>query len=224
MINRRLFFKHVRAALFSGKMSPGQVDGIGFILDSWEAMRAAGGSAGLAAGSAAGPAAGDDRWLAYVLATAFHETAFTMQPIREFGGPGYYFRMYDPASPLPDRAALARRMRARPGDGVVFYGRGYVQLTWRTNYEKMGSVFGVDLTSSAKAADAALDAALAAKIMLRGMIEGSFTGRKLSGYFNDARADWRGARRIINGLDRAQEIAAYGRKFHAAIGQVRLSA
>ena len=27
----------------------------------------------------------DDRWLAYMLATAFHETARTMQPIREFG-------------------------------------------------------------------------------------------------------------------------------------------
>lgn len=62
MINRKFFFEHVRANLFAGRLTASQVSGMTFILDVWEA----------------GHAAQDDRWLAYALGTAFHETAFTM--------------------------------------------------------------------------------------------------------------------------------------------------
>jgi putative chitinase len=201
MINRKFFFDQCRQVLFTGKLSKGQVEGLSFILDVWEATRAK----------------QDDRWLAYALGTAFHETAFTMQPIRERGGQDYFRRMYDPDSTVPKRATLARSMGALPGDGVLFFGRGYVQLTWRSNYTKMGKAFGVDLTSSAAAADQVLQPALAAKIMFKGMEEGAFTGKKLADFFNASTENWKNARRIINGNDCDDIIAIYAKKFYSAI-------
>jgi predicted chitinase len=125
--------------------------------------------------------------------------------------------MYDPGSPLPRRAAMASAMGAQAGDGVIFYGRGYVQLTWRANYAKMGKAFGVDLTSDATAADQVLRAELAARIMFKGMEEGSFTAKKFSDFFNATTENWKNARRIINGNDCDEMIAVYAKKFYAAI-------
>lgn len=201
MINRKFFFDQCRQTLFTGKLSQGQVGGLTFILDVWEATLSE----------------KDDRWLAYALGTAFHETGFTMQPVRERGGSDYFTRMYDPGSNLPQRAALARSMGAKPGDGPVFYGRGYVQLTWRANYAKMGSAFGMDLSSDAANADKVLQADLAAKIMFKGMEDGVFTGKKFANYFNPTTEDWKNARRIINGLDCAEAIALYAKKFYSAV-------
>jgi putative chitinase len=201
MINRKFFFDHCRQTLFTGRLSERQVSGLTTILDLWEESHAR----------------KDERWLAYALATAYHETAFTMQPIRERGGPNYYTRMYDPKSSSPRRAALARKMGALPGDGPIFYGRGYVQLTWRVNYAKMGKAFRIDLTSDAAAADKVLAPELAAKIMFRGMEVGTFSGKKLVDYFNADVEDWKNARRIINGNDCDEAIALYGKKFYAAI-------
>lgn len=201
-INRQFFFEQVRATLFTGRLSQKQVEGTTGILDAWESAHAN----------------KDDRWLAYALGTAFHETAFTMQPIHEFGGNAYFFRMYDKGSPIPARRAVAARLgNTQAGDGILFHGRGFVQLTGRSNYTSMGSTFAVDLTSSAAAADRVLNAQLAGKIMFLGMERGSFTSRKFADYFHGQTADWRNARRIINGFDCADAIAGYGRKFYAAI-------
>lgn len=201
MINRKFFFDQCRSVLFTGKLTQSQVNGLNFILDVWEKFHAK----------------KDDRWLAYALATTFHETGFAMQPVRERGGASYFFRMYDPQSSQPNRANLAKKMGALPGDGIVFYGRGFVQLTWRLNYAKMQKNFSVDLTSSAEAADRALESELAAKIMFKGMEDGIFTGKKLSHYFNPTTEDWKNARKIINGLDCAESIAMHAKKFYSAI-------
>jgi hypothetical protein len=56
-----------------------------------------------------------------------------------------------------------------------------------------------------------------AQVMFEGMIRGSFTGKRLSDFFNDAKTDWPNARKIINGLDRAEMIASYARQFHGAL-------
>ena len=199
MINRRFFFDHVRSHLFAGRLSVKQVQGLNYILDVWENSHAT----------------KDDRWLAYALGTAFHETAFTMQPIHEFGGRNYFRQRYDITGRNP---RLARTLgNVNPGDGVRFHGRGYVQLTGRSNYDAMGRRFGRDLTSSDAAADGALEPELAAKIMFYGMENGTFTGKTFRRYFDGANSDWVNARRIINGLDCAQKIGQYGRDFYAAI-------
>jgi putative chitinase len=135
----------------------------------------------------------DSRKIAYVLATVYHETAATFRPIAEYGrGKG---RAY--GKPRPN--------------GKVYYGRGYVQITWEENYAEFKKLLGVDLVGNP---ELALDHEIASKICYWGMTKGKFTGRKLSDYFNDEKTDWVNARRIINGIDKATQIATHAKKFH----------
>lgn len=155
-------------------------------------------------------------YTAYALATAWHETAHTMQPIREMGGPAYLTRMYDPEG---NRRALARRMgNTKPGDGARFCGRGYVQLTWRNNYRLLGAKLGLPLEAQP---DLALRPDVAAKIMRQGMTEGLFTGRAfrhaLPAKGTTSKAQFVEARRIINGVDKAGLIAGYALDFQKAL-------
>lgn len=142
-------------------------------------------------------------WAAYGLATAWHETAKTMQPIKERGGDSYFKRMYDITG---DRPHVARDLgNADPGDGVLYAGRGYVQLTGRNNYRKFGIV---------DSPDRAMEPEVAASIMVTGMEKGIFTGKKMSNYLP---GDYVNARRIINGTDKAQEIARIAAQFEQAL-------
>lgn len=153
-------------------------------------------------------------WTAYALATAAHETAFTMQPIKERGGEGYFTRMYDIRGERPAKARELGNMT--PGDGPRYCGRGYVQLTGRANYAKASEKVGVDFVA---APDLVMQPEYAAAILRRGMVEGWFTGKSLSTYL-PAVADihqFTNARRIINGLDRAIEIAGYALEFQSAL-------
>lgn len=191
-INRKHFFDTVRVGLLKGSMNQSQVLGMDSILLNWE-------TEGLT----------DLRWLAYMLATTFHETAKTMQPIEEYGkGKGYRYGKKIKRSgvqySLPDK---------------IYYGRGYVQLTWYENYETMGRLLGIDLLNNP---ELALQPAIASKIMFEGMTKGNsnfgdFTGKSLEHYFNDKKEDWVNARRIINGTDKADLIAGYGKKFMSAL-------
>ncbi len=198
-IDRKTFFDRVRTTLFAGKLLPERVAGMTALLDAWEARHAA----------------QDIRWLAYALATVYHETGFTMQPVSEQGGATYLTYMYDPLSSNPKRAALAKANgNVRPGDGVKYCGRGYVQLTWANNYRRIGDLIGVDLFNQP---ERTLEPAIAARILYEGMIGGWFSGVGLERYFNAKTADWKNARRIINGLDCADKIAGYAKAFHEAL-------
>ncbi len=199
MLNRARFFAGVRSSLFLNKMTQAQVDGCNAILDGWEART--------------NP---DLRQLAYMLATTKWETAHTMQPIGEHGGDAYFRRMYDPEG---ERGDFARANgNTEPGDGVKYHGRGYVQLTWRSNYAKMAELTGVDLVNEP---ERALEPAIAATILFEGMERGLFTGAKLSRYFNAADCNWINARRIINGTDKAGAIADIARAFNVALDASR---
>lgn len=137
----------------------------------------------------------DLRWLAYMLATVWWECDRTMQPIREVGrGKGRAYGKRDPQS------------------GQFYYGRGFVQLTWRRNYEAMGKLIGADLVNDP---DRALELPIASAILFLGMTRGIFTGRKLADYLNARATDWINARRIINGTDKASIIAGAAKQFYA---------
>lgn len=155
-------------------------------------------------------------WTAYALATAYHETASTMQPIKEYGGTTYFTRMYDVTGARPDKAIANGNSCA--GDGPKYCGRGYVQLTWKNNYRRAGDHCGVDLVTYP---DKAMDPAIAAKILRRGMEEGWFTGKRFSDYLpSRGRAttgQYSRARYIINGTDKAQRIAEHAKAFEAAL-------
>jgi hypothetical protein len=198
-INRTSFFPSVRKEIFHGHLSQKQVDGMNFILDEWEKNSFS-----------------DLRWLAYMLGTAFHETAETMQPVHEYGGNSYFTRLYGIEGQNPTRA---RRMgNTEIGDGIKYCGRGYVQLTWKNNYKRMGELLGIDLVHNP---DMAMVPSIAAKIMFVGMTSGpknTFSGVNLQHYFNDEVEDWEGARHIINGTDHASLIAETSLKFYSALG------
>ncbi|THV14224.1 glycoside hydrolase family 19 protein [Rhizobium rhizophilum] len=198
-IDRRIVFAGLRNAVFGGRLSQGQVDGVEAVLTRFSARGWA-----------------DPRWLAYMLATAHHETGGTMQAVREtFAG--------------TDEEAVSRLERAwragklptvrtpywrRDEAGRSYYGRGLVQITHRENYEKMSRVTALDLV---QAPDLALRLDVAATILVVGMTEGLFSGARLSDCFAGTKADWTGARKIVNGTDRARKIAVTARIFDAAI-------
>ena len=185
MINRPQFFASMRP-LFE-RLSQSQVDGLNFLLDAFEQ------DGGLSV-----------QEMAYMLATAYHETAATMLPIEEYGkGRG---RKYGQNIDID-----GSRYKGLPH---IYYGRGYVQLTWLTNYKRAGDKICVDLVNHP---ELALNPTYAAQIMIAGMREGWFTGKKLSDYIKAGKVDYVGARRIINGTDKAQLIAGYARQFESAL-------
>ncbi|MGE8643274.1 hypothetical protein [Acinetobacter vivianii] len=129
---------------------------------------------------------------AYILATAWHETAKTMQPVIEYGSEKYLkSKQYYP-----------------------YIGYGYVQLTWLSNYKRMGDYLKIDLVKNPKLA---LQADIAARVMIVGMKKGMFTGKRLSDYINQHKKDYVGARYIVNGTDKAELIAGYAEIFEKAL-------
>ncbi|WNG58864.1 hypothetical protein F0U59_32130 [Archangium gephyra] len=135
--------------------------------------------------------------ISYVLATVELETGH-FQPIRE-------------ADYLGARAEGYRKNNLRY---YPYYGRGYVQLTWKANYEKYAKLLGVDMV---KTPDLALRPDVALFVLVHGMKKGTFTGVSLSTYINASRVDFRGARAIINGSDKAAQCAGYANKWLSAL-------
>jgi len=177
------FFDEIRGELFSGSLSQAQVDGHVVI------------------GQACSIASLDPliEQSAYILATAYHETAQTMQPIEEYGG---WNTTYAP-----------------------WFGRGYVQLTWEENYqnqqEKLGNIpqvheYGIPYQVHDDY-NLALDYRTSAFVTVGGMKDGDFTGVGLNDYITPGSVDYINARRIVNGTDRAEQIAGYAETYEAAL-------
>ena len=155
---------------------------------------------------------------AYILATIWHETATTMQPIAEYGkGKGriygtWYRNSKDQLYTFKDGSKTTAYLS--DDYPYLYYGRGYVQLTWWANYDKASNKLGYDYTQNP---DLVMKKEHAVKILLLGMKEGWFTGRKLSDYINQSKKDYLNARRIINGMDKASLIAGYAETFEKAL-------
>ncbi len=146
----------------------------------------------------------DIRWLAYMLATVKHECANTWRAIEEFGkGKG---RKYGEPVTVTDPQGRSFTN--------VYYGRGFVQLTWKDNYQAMGQVLKNRMLYDPALA---LQADVAYGVMSHGMRKGSFTGKKLADYISGDRCDYVNARKIINGLDQAERIAGYATKLEAVL-------
>lgn len=148
---------------------------------------------------------------AYVLATAWHETAHTMKPVRET-----LAKTDAKAKEILTKAWKAGKLPWVKADywSAGWFGRGYVQLTHKANYERAGNKLGVDLV---KDPSLAMDPAIAAEVLVLGSKEGWFTGRRLLDYITLTRSDYVGARKIINGTDKAGLIASYAREFDALL-------
>ena len=173
----------------TGDTSQAQVDGFKIIFEAWRKV-----------------GSGNERDLAYILATAYHETARTMQPVRE--------TLATTDAKAKERLTKAWKSGKLPWVKSDYwssgwFGRGFVQLTHRANYVKASEKLGVDLVSDPSKA---MIPEVSALILVRGMQEGWFTGMKLA----DA-ADFREARRVVNGTDCASQIAMYADAFLSAL-------
>jgi len=137
-------------------------------------------------------------WAAYILATAYHETAQRMQPVKEGLNASDAWRK--------------RNLRYYP-----WYGRGHVQLTWEENYRKADQKLNLGGALVANA-DLALDPEISAEVMIVGMLEGWFSGdktgrhtlkRHLPNQNKATRTQFKNARRIVNIMDKADLIAGH---------------
>ena len=126
--------------------------------------------------------------VAYVLATAEHESHLG-EWMEEFAS-GWEYEW---------RVDLGNN---QPGDGPRFKGRGFVQLTGRTNYTAWANKLRIDIVSQP---ERVMEPEIAVKILVQGMRDGSFTSVNLNDHIG---SDFIGARQIINGSDRDKHIAA----------------
>lgn len=141
---------------------------------------------------------------AYVFATVFHETAGTFDPISEYGSRRYLMsKSYYP-----------------------YYGRGYVQLTWKWNYQKFGEFLGIDLVNNPHLANEPenawliLEEGMTRNTEVKRVDDPNFTAYTLDDVFFDANnltSKFTKARRIINGSDKAAYIAGLANKFYSII-------
>ena len=199
----RQFFESIKP-LFGGGLNQYQVDGINSIL------------------AACGDVPIEHK--AYILATAYHETGRLMRPIKETVASHHKDKS-------PSDQTVVNRLDAAYAKGQLkwvsspywrfdqtgraWFGRGYVQLSHKSNYIHAAQKLNVPMDDEP---NVALQPTVAALVLVRGMQEGWFTGKKLSDYLP---GDYVSARRIVNGTDRAAQIAAHARKFEAALGDAK---
>lgn len=197
-MTRAAFYDAIRPT-FGGKLTAGQVSGLEVLLTATEGLPLT--------------------HRAYCLATAYHETGQRMQPVRECFAPsdGETVRRLEAAWKKGQLTWVKTPYWRPDADGKAWFGRGYVQLTHKANYDKLGKRIGVDLVADPSAA---LSPFLAAKILVVGMVEGLFTGKRMADYLP---GNYMGARAIVNGNDRAQAIAGYAGRFEAALKAAEVS-
>lgn len=140
----------------------------------------------------------------YMLSTIAHESAWTFEPIAERGSRAY-FEKYE------GRKSLGN---TRKGDGYKYRGKGFCQITGRRNFTLFTDLLGIDLVNNP---DLALEPDTAYRIISLGMKDGLFTGKKLANYINSRGTDYKNARRIINGVDKAALIAGYAKSIEKCL-------
>lgn len=185
--DRKPFYDSIRKTLFSGKLTKTQVEGMDAKLSAME--------------EAAFPVS----WMAYALATSYHETATRMVPVRE--------------GLSASEAWRKKNLRYYP-----WYGRGDVQLTWESNYKKADEELNLG-GRLVKNLDLALDNDISAKVLVRGMAEGWFSGDRKGRHTLERHLpnkegtfeQFKQARRIINLMDKADLIANHAMKFQTAL-------
>lgn len=186
-INRPATFSNIIKNF--GKLKQRQVDSFNLFFDEWDGV--------------------DKRHLAYILATVWHETDKTMQPIEEYGkgkGLRYGGKVWFDNKPYTDT-------------DNIFYGRGHTQNTWRDNYDKLTKA-NKRGWNFVKNPELLLKNEPSIWATFFAMTNGLYTGKKLRHYFSPDRNDPILARSIINGKkkgellpDKAELIKTYYDKF-----------
>ena len=204
--NAKNFFDHIRKTLFNNRLNQKQVDGINQILNISKDLNVFS--------------------RAYMLATVYFETAKTMQPISEIGkGKSYNYgrwKVNSKGEKYCYKMGIHNGIYFEKDNPNLFYGRGFVQLTWFNNYEKLTErLHKANLLDKDKSLltepELANNLEIASHILKIGMVEGLFTGKKLTDYINISKKDYANARKIINGNDHKHLIADYAKEFEKAL-------
>jgi len=233
MIDRQMFFGRIREKVFNGTLTQTQVNGIEAILDEWLQR----------------PDLTDNRQLAYILATPMIETGGRFEPITEslnYSVEGLMSQFSRSRISAADCERLGRKKgrpakqeeigniiyggefgahmlgNTEPGDGYKYRGRGLSQITGRRLYRWASEVEKVDFIANPDLFTTNLRYSAAASIV--GMTEGIFTGLALSRFINREKCDYVNARKTVNALDRAADIAAYAVKFNDALAFAQTTA
>lgn len=134
-------------------------------------------------------------YAAYGTATGFWETAQTMHPVRE----AYW---------------LSENWRKKNLRYYPWYGRGLIQTTWKRNYIEIAKAMNLPGDTFTKNPDLLLEWEYALPALFVGMETGLYTGKSVSDYIDDIDEpddeDYReyvNARRVVNGTDKAKQIA-----------------
>lgn len=202
-MNSSAFFFSIRGTLFGGKLRQGTVDTVNAILTECNKRNVH-----------------DYRHVAYILATAYHESYNARynpdwKPVRE-GFTNSDKGAIDHITNLFQQGRIKRNY-ALPVNGLSYYGRGWVQVTHYDNYRRLSDIYNIDLLNSP---DKALERPVAATLLVDGMKEGWYTGHNLYDYITSQNTDFIGARRVINGQDKAAVVSGYAMKFYEAMIQL----
>ena len=191
------FFTDADRNLFSPPLNDAQRGGMREVLDYWLTHHRE----------------SDPRWLAYIFASIYHETGHKMIPVREG------FKSSDKDARDHVRMmfikGIVNRDYAEPVGGISYFGHGRVQTTHLQNYQKLSLRFGRDFV---KDPSLLLDSRIDVEVAVEGHIEGLWTSRQLSEFISGGKCNYKDARRIVNGQDKADLIASYAVSFEWAIG------
>ena len=202
-MDRAKFYAALRkgsSGVFGSRLSAAQVKGMEGILDAFTTH-----------------GDGGRKTLAYALATAYHETARRMVPVREglaSSDAGARRAVNALARRRGSGSAVARYARPTGPYNHVYYGRGHVQLTWLENYRASSDDAGFDLV---KHPDKMLDPLTSSRVLFKGLLDGRWNGRGKGLAFYLDKDDLRGARRTVNITDKWSAIAGYYQSFMKAI-------
>lgn len=206
-MDRAKFYAALRLdrSVFGSSLGKVQVSGMEGLLDAFETH-----------------GDGQKDTLAYGLATAYHETARRMAPIKETVMPHHKDKNPSDDTVIRRLDAWARKKgrtrniywRRQGRYNQAYFGRGHVQLTWEDNYQRSSGDAGVDLL---RYPDQMLNPEISARVLWKGLLDGRWNGRRHGlRHYLDA-GDLRGARRTVNITDRWSDVAKYHRAFLAAI-------
>lgn len=222
MFDRKHLFYLLRNAPFGGKLSTMQVKAVGLILDLCEKL------------------ALPLPFIAYIIATAFHETGGTFNPGKEslnYSASALKSKFSRERISIADAEKYGRKASQKAnqsaianliyggawglrnlgnkvfGDGWRYIGRGLVQLTGRRNYD----IYGI-----ADNPEEAMKLEKAVSILVDGMINGRFTGKHLANYFKGGVFNPVAARAVVNGSDKASLIAMHYEAILAALEKAEI--